>query len=113
MKMVRQFAIILTICFSGEVLRRALNLAIPGNVLGMIVLLLCLCTGVIKVEMIEDISKFFLDHLAFFFLPAGVGVMSSMGILKDYWQYVILIAFITTILVMVVTGITVQLFKRS
>jgi len=113
MKIVRQFAIVLIIGFLGEFLRRTLNLPIPGNVLGMIILLLCLCTGVIKIEMIEDISKFLLDYLAFFFLPAGVGLITSMGILKNYWHYVTLIALISTIIVMVVTGITVQLFRRN
>lgn len=113
MKMIRQLAIILVICFLGELLRKILNLTIPGNVLGMITLLLCLCTGLIKLEMIEDISKFFLDHLAFFFLPAGVGLIASIAIVKNYWQYVLIIAFISTIVVMVVTGVTVQLLKRS
>ena len=113
MKMIRQFAIVLIICFLGEFIRASLGLTMPGNVLGMIILLLCLCTGVIKLEMIEDISKFLLDHLAFFFLPVGVGLITSMGILKNCWQSIILIAFISTIVVIVVTGITVQLFKRS
>ncbi|MCT8975557.1 CidA/LrgA family protein [Clostridium sp. CX1] len=112
MKIIRQLAIILIICFLGELLRRVLNLTVPGNVMGMIILLMLLCTGIIKVEMIEDISKFLLDHLAFFFLPAGVGLIASIALIKDYWYYVLIIAFISTVVVMVVTGITVQLFKR-
>lgn len=113
MKLIRQFAIILIICFLGELIRRIFSLSVPGNVIGMIILLLCLCTDIIKLEMIEEISKFLLDHLAFFFLPAGVGLISCLGILKSSWHYVMLIAFISTVVVMVVTGITVQLFKRS
>lgn len=113
MKMIRQFGIVLIICFLGELLRKVFSLSIPGNVLGMLILLVCLCTGVIKLEMIEDASNALLDHLAFFFLPVGVGLITCMGILKSCWQNVLIIAFISTIIVMVITGITVQLFKRS
>lgn len=113
MKIIRQLAIILIICFLGELLRRVFNLPIPGNVIGMIVLIICLCTGMIKVEAIEDISKFLLNHLAFFFLPAGVGLLTSIGVLKSCWQDIVFIALISTIVVMVATGVTVQLFKRS
>jgi holin-like protein len=113
MKLIRQFAIISIICFLGEVIRSLLGIAIPGNVIGMILLLVLLCSGIIKLEAIEDISKFLLDHLPFFFVPAGVGLIASVGIIKDCWQYIILIIVISTIVVMTVTSITVQLFKRS
>jgi Putative effector of murein hydrolase LrgA len=113
MKMIRQFAIISIICFLGEVIRSFLGIAIPGNVIGMILLLIFLCSGIIKLELIEDMSKFLLDHLPFFFVPAGVGLIASVSIIKDCWQYIILIIVISTIVVMTITSITVQLFKRS
>ncbi|MBC2581345.1 CidA/LrgA family protein [Clostridium sp. DJ247] len=113
MKMIRQFAIVLLICFLGELLRRVFNLTIPGNVLGMILLLILLCSRVIKLELVEDISNFLLDHLSFFFVPAGVGLITSVSTIKDCWQYLILIVVISTVVVMAITGITVQLFKRS
>ncbi|KZL89597.1 CidA/LrgA family protein [Clostridium magnum] len=113
MKMIRQFAIISIICFLGEVIRSLLGIAVPGNVIGMILLLISLCCGIIKLELIEDISKFLLDHLPFFFIPAGVGLIASVSIIKDCWQYIVLIIVISTIIVMAITSITIQLFKRS
>lgn len=113
MKIIRQCAIVLVICFLGELLKSTLHLSIPGNVIGMILLLIFLCLGIIKVEALEDITKFLLDHLPFFFVPAGVGLIASMGIIKNCWQYLILIIVISTIVVMAITSITVQLFKRS
>ena len=113
MKMIRQFAIISIICFLGELLRSLLGLTIPGNVIGMILLLIFLCSGVIKLELVEDMSNFLLEHLPFFFVPAGVGLIASMSIIKNCWQYVILIIVISTTVVMTITSITVQLFKRS
>lgn len=113
MRFIRQFAIISIICFLGEVIKNFLGIAIPGNVIGMILLLIFLCSGIIKLELIEEISGFLLDHLPFFFIPAGVGLLTSMSIIKDCWQYVILIIVISTIVVMAVTSITIQLLKRS
>lgn len=113
MKMIRQFATISIICFLGEIIRSLLGIAIPGNVIGMILLLIFLCSGIIKLELIEDMSKFLLDHLPFFFVPAGVGLIASVSLIKDCWQYIILIIVISTIVVMTITSITIQLFKRS
>ncbi len=112
MKIIRQLGIITIICFLGELIKVLLKLAIPGNVIGMILLLILLCSGIIKIEMVEDISKFLLDHMPFFFVPAGVGLIASIGIIKNCWQYVILTIFISTIVVMSITGVTIQLFKR-
>lgn len=113
MKMIRQFAVVTLICFLGELIRSIFRLTIPGNVIGMILLLIFLCSGLVKLELVEGMSNFLLDHLPFFFVPAGVGLIASTGIIKNCWQYVILVIFISTAVVVAVTGITVQLFKRS
>jgi holin-like protein len=113
MKLLRQFAIVIVICFLGEILNRFLGIPIPGNVLGMIILLAGLVTKVIKLSYIEDISEFLLKHLAFFFVPAGVGIISSLDILKGNWTSILAIVFISTVLVTAATGITVQLIKGN
>lgn len=112
LKYLRQLAVILFACFIGEILHAYLKLPIPGNVLGMLFLLFCLCTGIIKLEMVEEVSNFLLDHLAFFFLPAGVGLMTCFVILKGNWTAFISIIFISTIVVLAGTGITVQILMR-
>lgn len=113
MKLLRQTGIIVGICFAGELLNRLLKLPVPGNVLGMLILFTLLCTGVIKLEMIKEISDFLLDHLAFFFIPAGVGLLACMDALSGKWLAFLGVCVITTIIVMVVTGHTVQLLKRG
>lgn len=111
MKLLRQAGIVIGICFLGELLQRLLKLPIPGNVLGMIILFLCLCSGIIKLEMIKEFSDFLLDHLAFFFIPAGVGLLACMDVLSGKWLAFLGVCFITTIIIMIVTGHTVQLMK--
>lgn len=108
MKIFREFIIILILYFIGDFISKILNIPIPGNILAMILLFLCLCTGVIKLEKVQDISSFFLDHLAFFFIPAGVGLINSFDSIKSSALQIIIICIITTIIVMSVTGIIVQ-----
>ncbi len=112
MKLLRQFLIILIICVIGEVLNKVVHIPLPGSIIGMILLFICLSTGLIKIEMIDEISKFLLDHLAFFFIPSGVGLLAYVGILKKNLVSITVICVVTTVLVMIVTGLTVQLIKR-
>ena len=109
MKILRESIIILSIYLIGEIISKALHLPIPGNILGMLILLLLLCTKVIKVDQIESISNFFLDHLAFFFIPAGVGLLTSFNLIKDSLLSILIICVITTAIVLVVTGKVVEL----
>ncbi|MBD7912211.1 MULTISPECIES: CidA/LrgA family protein [Clostridium] len=112
MKIFREAIIILGIYLIGEIISRVLSLPVPGNILGMIILLLLLCTKVIKTEQIETTTNFLLDHLAFFFIPAGVGLMTSFGIIKDTWFKLIIVCVITTIIIIASTGLMVQFISR-
>ncbi len=112
LKLLRQLCIILSICFLGDFTSKIFKLSIPGSIVGMIILFSCLSLGVIKLDKIEDISTFLLDHLAFFFLPAGVSLISSLTLLKGTWTFIVLISLLSTILVIIVTGFTIQLLKR-
>lgn len=111
MKLLRQLSIILVICFIGEVIHRFLHIPIPGNVLGMIILLIGLSTGLIKLSYIEEVSQFLLKHLAFFFVPAGVGIIACLNIIKGSLLSILAIVGISTVVVMATTGITVQFLK--
>lgn len=109
MKLVRQLSIILLILFIGGLSHKLLVLPIPGNVIGMLILVICLWTKLIKLEWIEDVSNFLLNHLALFFLPAGVSLISCFKILDGKWMPLLYICLISTLIVIVVTGWSVQL----
>lgn len=108
MKIFRESIIILCIYLLGEFISKAFNLPIPGNIIGMIILLILLCTNIVKLEKVETVSSFFLDHLAFFFIPAGVGLLASFDIIKSSLLGILFICIITTSIVIVVTGLIVQ-----
>lgn len=112
MKILRQLGIVLSIALLGEFFSKTFKLPIPGNVLGMIILLCLLSLKIIKIEMIEDISDFLLGYLSFFFIPAGVGLISNLDILRDKGFGILLVCTISTIITIIVTGLTIQFVKR-
>ena len=112
MKLFREALIILGIYLLGELLAGSLNLPIPGNILGMIILFVLLCTKIVKVDNISNVTNFLLNHLAFFFIPAGVGLMTSIGIIKSTWLQLLIVCLSTTTIIIGVTGIIVQAISR-
>ncbi|HSP47076.1 MAG TPA: CidA/LrgA family protein [Clostridiaceae bacterium] len=113
MKILRQVVIILAILLLGEGIRLATGITIPGTVIGMVLLFIALMTKLISLDQIEQVSKFLLDHLAFLFVPAGVGLINSLDVIGSSWLPILVIVLVSTVIVIGVTGWTVQLLKRS
>ncbi|MDR5588457.1 MULTISPECIES: CidA/LrgA family protein [Clostridium] len=113
MKLFKEALIILIIYLLGEFLSSFFKLPIPGNILGMIILFLLLCFNVIKVDNISNVSDFLLDHLAFFFIPAGVGLMTSLNIIKSNWLKLLIVCLCTTIIIIASTGLIVQFISKK
>lgn len=108
MKLLREMLIILAVYFVGEALSKFFHLPIPGNILGMLILLFLLCTKIVKVEMIDKVSTFLLDHLAFFFIPAGVGIVTAFNVLRGNTIKLLIVAVVSTFIIMAVSGVVVQ-----
>lgn len=108
MKALRQFGIILGILLLSHMIQILFNLPIPAAVLGMFILLIFLLTGVVKLEMIADVSDFLLDHLTFIFIPAGVSVMTQFDLISGNWLSILFIVLLSTFMVIAVTGLVTQ-----
>lgn len=108
MKLFREAIIIFGIYLLGVLITDITGVPIPGNVIGMLILFLLLYLKVIEVEQISTISNFFLEHLAFFFIPAGVGLISSFSVIKNIWLQLLIVCFVTTAITMICTGLVVQ-----
>ncbi len=109
MKFLRQFSIILLFSFLGEGLKMLLPLPIPASVYGLILVLVALCTGILKVEQIKDVAVFLIEIMPVMFIPAAVGLLESWDALRPVVVPVFLITVITTVIVMAVTGLVTQI----
>lgn len=90
-----QIAILIVIYQMGSLITRFFNLQVPGNVIGILLLLVLLWTRVIKVEQIDLAATWLLKHLSFFFIPIAVGLM-TLGPIFLNKGIVILIVLITS-----------------
>ena len=104
MKYLKQFLIILVISYAGELLKYLFPLPIPASIYGMVILLVGLLTGWIALDAVKDVGKFLIEIMPVMFIPAGVGLMSSWGILKPLILPVSIITVVTIVTVMAATG---------
>jgi len=112
MKYLRQLLIILSAYFAGLLLEYAMELPVPGVVLGLVILFLGLLSGIIKREAVEETADFLLTHMAFLFIPAGVGLMTSADVLRGNLLPFAVIILVTTAVVWLVTALTVRALRR-
>ncbi|MCI5588527.1 MAG: CidA/LrgA family protein [Lachnospiraceae bacterium] len=104
MKYIKQFLIILAISFIGELLKYLLPFPIPASIYGMAILFTGLMTGIIKLESVKETGKFLIEIMPVMFIPAGVGIMTSWGLLKPILVPVCIITVVTIVTVMAATG---------
>ena len=111
MKIFNQLGIILAIGTVGELISSLFSsiITIPGTIMGMIILFLLLQFKILKEDAIKDVTDFLLNNMAIFFVPAGVSLIQSLGLIKENVVVLILSATVATLVIMLVTGKTVDI----
>ena len=113
MRVFLQLALILGICYAGDLIHDYTGIPVPGNILGMLILLLLLCLKIVKLDQIREVSDFFLKRLSFFFLPPAIGLMLVGDDVKSQWPLLLFLCIVITVVTMVTTGWTVQLLSKK
>lgn len=108
MKYMNQVGIILGITFLGEMIHSIVPLPIPASIYGLIIMLFCLCFKLVKVENVKHAGGFLIEIMPLMFIPAAVGLLTAWNDLRSIWITISVITVLTTVIVMVVTGKTVQ-----
>ena len=111
--LLKEISIILAIYGLGELLVLLLDTDFPGSVVGMLILLTLLHLKWLDVNHIRYISSFLLSYMPLFFIPAGVSVMASYTLMAGFVWQIVLITLLSTVVVMVVTGVSVEWFIKQ
>lgn len=102
--------VIIMVCyFLGEALSSATGLPFPGNLLGMLLLLAGLMTGLIKLQWVEATAGFFVQNMSLLLVPLSVGIMVSWKLVAHDIVAIAAATFFSTFLVM---GITAWVFEK-
>jgi len=110
-----QVVFLITINQLGAMISGWLALPIPGNVLGMVILFLSLWSGVIRLQWVETASSLLTKHLAFFFIPISVGMMTLGTLFIDSGLALLFILFISTFIGLLFSGTLAQvlIYKKE
>jgi holin-like protein len=81
---------------------------VPGSVVGMVLLTLSLRLGVVKVAHVVPAADVLLRHMAFLFVPPGVGIVVYLGLLRAEWVEVVVANLFGTFAVLITVGVLQQ-----
>lgn len=112
MRIPLQLTVIFALSLAGEFLHRIVGIPLPGNIIGMALLLILLCLKILKPEQISAVSGFFLNHLALFFLPPSIAIMAVGDEILRQWPLLLFLCIAFTVVTLSVTGLSTQFLIR-
>ena len=112
MKYIKQFGIILTVSFAGEMLSRLIPVPVPASIYGLLLMLLVLRLGILSTSSVKETSTFLIEIMPLMFIPAAVGLLTLWGVIKPLLLPYLIIIIISTAAVMIVAGHVTQLIIR-
>lgn len=97
----------------GNMLSAVIDGYISGNIIGMLLLFVLLCSGVVKGETVRPAAKFLLGTMALFFVPFGVGLIDSYEVIMDNAVAIVIATVVSTFAVIIAVGWVFQLLNRD
>ena len=104
MKYIKQFAVIISVTFMGELIKSFIELPIPASIYGLLIMLILLCSGALKYEEVKDAASFLVEIMPVMFIPGAVGLIGAYKELSTMLLPLIVIVPATTWIVMIVSG---------
>lgn len=112
MELLWQFLVILLISLIGELLHFLIPLPIPASIYGLVLMLVALCTNLVKVRQVRKVSGFLLDIMSIMFVPPAVGLIVRWADIRQLLFPVVLAATLGTVLTMAAAGLVTQALIR-
>lgn len=106
--MLESLAVLLLCQLMGELTVLALELPVPGPVVGMAILFIGLMIRGSIPEPLAETANGLLGQLSLLFVPAGVGVMTHLTLLGKQWLPLSVSLVVSTLLTIAVTGLLMQ-----
>jgi holin-like protein len=116
--MIAAFFLLLVCELIGELARAAFNLPVPGPVIGMLLLAAALSLrkdkpGVPAIPgALCRTAESLISHMGLLFVPAGVGIITEVGLLRAEWLPILTGLIGSTILSLAATGLVMHWTMR-
>lgn len=112
MNLIFELGILFLICMAGEGIAVLLPITIPASVISLILLLILLLSGVLKERQIRQSAVFLTENMGILFIPAAVGTLEYLDVLKAQAIPFLLITVVSTPIVYFITAWSVQLLMK-
>ena len=84
----------------------------PASIYGLVLMFLCLQLRLFPVTAVHETAHFLIEIMPLMFIPAATGLMASWDAIRANLIVYLVIAVVTTVLVMAVSGRVTQFFLR-
>lgn len=105
----QQAFIFATIMLISNLIVSVLPFPMPTSVMGLVLLFIALCLKIVKLEQVEGLGTSLTSLISFLFVPSGISVINSLGIMSQYGIQIVSIILIATIILLAVTGCSASL----
>lgn len=103
-----QVGFLTLVSLAGSQIAAHLPWPVPGNVVGLVIMLGLLFSGVVRVDWVESGSDWLLGDLLLFFVPAAVGIVQYRDLILSSGIRILLVIGLSTVAVMICTGIVAE-----
>ena len=112
MRYLLQAVIIAAVTFAAELIKYFVPLPVPASIYGLLLLFALLKSGILKLEQIEDVGNLLLELMPLLLVPASVSVLTALDAIQRMLLPGLVMGFIGTTAVMLVTGLLSQWIIR-
>ncbi|GLO48273.1 CidA/LrgA family protein [Pseudomonas putida] len=112
LRLLVELAILCALFLLGGQLASWLGWPIPGGVMGLALLLLLFASGVLKPAMLQLGAGWLMAEMLLFFIPALMSLLDYGALIRAEGWRILLVIAVSTLMVMVVTALTVELVCR-
>ena len=112
MNLIVEFCVVFLICMAGEWISALLPFTLPASVVSLIILLILLLSGGVKERTIQGTSQFLINSMGMLFIPAVVGTLEYLDVLKLQIVPFLVVSIVSTPLVYMATAWSVQLLMK-
>lgn len=111
-RLICELAVLFALFLFGSQLADWSGWPIPGGVFGLVLLLMLFASGLLKPAMLQAGAGWLMAEMLLFFIPALMSLLDYGSLLRDEGWRILLVIAVSTLLVMVVTAVTVELVCR-
>lgn len=108
MKLLKELAIYFGITFISEIIAKLLPINIPPSIIGIVILFTLLELKLLKTEDVEMTGDYLIKIMPILFVPAGVGLIKYLDVLKIVAVPMVFVITLSTAIVMTAVGVVTQ-----